>query len=251
MQDFDIYVVSLMGSPRRDSFSKAADTKLAWRFFDAYDHLHPALSYNPDRAKVIHGRMLKNGELGCFSSHYALWRASAEAERNILVFEDDVRVDWPFFERLAHEAVLLSGLDYLRFFSKKCPPNRAVRSFLDRELVEYLGHPFGTQAYYMSSRMAAKLIGEVREIVRPVDDEMDRAWAHAMPNLALLPAPVLELSSGSQIGQRLPVRQTKAVRLLNLAIRTREKLRKEIYFIRRRFGAKMPSAARRRAVTSA
>lgn len=238
MQPFDIYVVSLVNSPRRAIFSENAKTELRWRFFDAHDKLHPDLSYDAARSQIFHGRTLRPGELGCFSSHYAIWRAAAADGRDVVVFEDDVYVDWPFFERLVREEGLLSSLEYLRFFSKRCPTNIELEGFMDRKLVEYLGHPFGTQAYYMSSQMAKKLVGEINEVLHPIDDEMDRAWVHAMPNLGVLPPAVLELSHGSQIGQRLPVRQGGWVRLLNLVIRVREKARKELYFIGRRLRAR-------------
>src|SRR3546814_16842386 len=37
-------------------------------------------------------------------------------------------------------------------------------------------------------------------LFRSIDDEMDRSWAHGLPNLALYPAPILEAAVVSDIG---------------------------------------------------
>src|SRR5258706_14874795 len=115
-----IYVISLAGSARRSPFSRRAKTELPWQFFDAHDTIAPPLSYSPREAMRVHGRELRDSELGCFSSHYALWCLSAREERNIVVLEDDLYVDWNFISALLREVGRRKDIGYLRLYAK-CP----------------------------------------------------------------------------------------------------------------------------------
>ena len=67
-------------------------------------------------------------------------------------------------------------------------------------MVEMIGPAYGTQGYAITLAGARAFIDECRVIRRPIDDAMDRSWAHGVRNLALFPAPILEATVPSAIG---------------------------------------------------
>jgi glycosyl transferase family 25 len=97
------------------------------------------------------------------------------------------------------------GIQYLRLYYK-APARHAVlkENFLERSrsIVELSGAAFGTQGYLITKAGAKTLLDHCRVVRRPVDDEMDRSWAHGLPNLAVFPFPIIEESSPSSIGSR-------------------------------------------------
>src|SRR5688500_9202293 len=90
-----ILVLSLdLAVDRQAVFARSAPEGVDWSFFDAWRTLHPELDYDEQRAQINFGRVLTKGEIGCYSSHYAMWTAlieDGEADRYIIL-EDDVIV---------------------------------------------------------------------------------------------------------------------------------------------------------------
>lgn len=203
-----IFVISMTTAlGRRKVFeARAASTALAWRFFDAKTSLHPTLTYDAERAIQVNGRALQPGEIGCYSSHYALWEqllADADAEQ-YLVLEDDVILDWPFVEKLLETDFAAEGVDYLRLYYKR--PVRSImrkQPFVTRDcsLLELFGRAYGTQGYVITKAGAKAFLDACGTVVRPIDDHMDRSWEHGVANLALFPCPLIEENVPSSIGQ--------------------------------------------------
>ncbi|WP_119304113.1 glycosyltransferase family 25 protein [Dongia deserti] len=201
-----IIVVSLADAEeRRSRFrERAQNAPVAWDFYPARTSLHPALSYDEQAAIVAKGRPLRAAELGCFSSHYAAWEdlQSDEADQYV-VLEDDVIVDWTFLSKLAEIALTEMGINYLRLYYKFPTTTAVVREdFIERarSIVELGGPAYGTQGYAITKAGAKVFLDHCRTVTRPIDDEMDRAWVHGQPNLAVFPFPVMEEFSGSTIG---------------------------------------------------
>lgn len=201
-----ILVVSLKGAEaRRRAFGAAAgEARLDWEFFDAFESLHPALDYREEEALVAKGRPLTRGEIGCYSSHYEAWRQLADGPHDqYIVLEDDVIADWDYlaaFARIDHGA---AGHDYIRLYYKKPAPMRMIEKDFGartRWLVELRGFCFGTQGYLVTRKAARAFVAHLAIMRRPVDDEMDRAWAHGIPNLAVFPFPIMERAQESGIG---------------------------------------------------
>lgn len=235
-----IKVVSLVGSSRRHAMSSQfEDTSLQWSFQDAATALPDELKYIPEKARRIRGRYLEKGELGCFASHYLLWKgliddSNADA---YIILEDDVVIDKGFFEKFvadAHEA--LDGINYLRFYSKVPSVHLNRKKFMDRFVVEYGELTFGTQAYYIDKHAAAKYLKSLTEVVRPIDDEMDRSWFHGVHNFCVFPHPVFEVQGPSTIAseRRQLNPPTGVYRLGWLKERLHERFRKMRYRWRRR-----------------
>lgn len=205
-QPCPVVVISLArATARREGFAaRAADADIDWRFFDACTERPTALAL--DEAAVLRnkGRALTRGEIGCYASHWSIWRDMID--QNIsqrIVLEDDVVVDWAYLERLAAVDLSAAGIDYLRLYAKRPTFQRVVRKdFLQhsRSVVELIGLAYGTQGYAITLAGAKRLVAHMSVIERPVDDGMDRSWAHGLPNLALFPAPLFEAVVPSDIG---------------------------------------------------
>ena len=201
-----VLVISLPdATERRAAFAaRAAGVTLDWRFLDGRRGLGPDLSYDPDEAVIFKGRPLSAGELGCYSSHYAAWTSFLQSPATqLIVFEDDTIVDWTFVEKLARIDLQASGIGFLRLYAMDPGPcRRLLANAVDfqRHLLEYSDRVFGGQAYVLTRAGAERLVGHCGAVRRPIDDELDRSWAHGLPNLCLFPFPVIAQSGVSTIG---------------------------------------------------
>jgi glycosyl transferase family 25 len=223
-----VFVISqLLALERRQKFSGRAEfCGVDWEFFPALDRVHPQLNYDVDKAIVNWGRPLRPGEIGCYSSHYALWMALLDDEvEHYLIMEDDIIVDWEFVKLLERYDFAAANLDYLRLYYKMIGRTTVIQY----HFVEF-SHTLvrvdervagGTQAYVISKTGARALVEHCKALERPIDVELDRVWAHGIQNMSVFPFPVMEESVDSTIGfgryeqfeipQRLRMRHKRAV----------------------------------------
>jgi len=201
-----VFVVSLASaeSRRRAFAERAAATTLDWQFFEACTALAPGMAVDEAAVRRNKGRALSPGEIGCYASHFSIWQMMIDQQIDqAIVLEDDTVVDWAYLDRLARTDLHAFGVDYLRLYAKRPTWQRVVhRDFLQhsRTIVELIGLAYGTQGYVITRAGAALLVEHCRVVRRPVDDAMDRSWAHGLPNLALTPAPLFEATVASEIG---------------------------------------------------
>jgi glycosyl transferase family 25 len=196
-------IISLPGSDeRRRAMARQMEQIGAdWQFFDARRDAPEGLSYRPQMARWMRGRELTPGELGCFASHVAIWRGLLETPGldGLCVFEDDLLIDPTFFGRMA-EFVRECPLGYVRFYGKLPVPTTRICDTIGRRQIVYFERPvYGTQAYWITRPMAERFLASISEVVRPIDDEMDRCWAHGVPSAGVFPYPVIEVDFGSTI----------------------------------------------------
>lgn len=233
---FMIRVVSLATAfERRSHFSaSAAGTSLPWAFSDAHTACcEPLLNDAPAQLARI-GRPLGSAEIGCYSSHVSIWREFLDSDAKVLVvFEDDVVVDWRFVEHLLSFDLCKAGVMHLRLFNKvPCKYVLLASPFMGRyhHLIRNKKFALGTQAYVLTREGAGVLQRHCRVIVRPIDVEIDRAWAHGVPSLTIVPSPVFERFVGSTIGlERFEARRA-SVRFH--VYRLSEVLRRVLYNVR-------------------
>jgi glycosyl transferase family 25 len=230
----NVLVISLPDAAERRALfaERAKGTSLDWSWFDAHRELSADLRHDPDEAIVAKGRPMYAGELGCYSSHYAAWRAFLNtAAPQLLVLEDDTIVDWGFLEKLATVDLAAAGVRYLRLYAKRpCAFREVLRDAVQqqRTLIEYLDRPLGTQGYLMTREGAERFVRHCREVRRPLDDELDRSWDHGVACLGLFPFPVIEQATASGIGPdrfgrfEIPSR----LRLRRLAMKQRDRVLK-------------------------
>uniref|UniRef100_A0A6Q2YBI8 Glycosyl transferase family 25 domain-containing protein n=1 Tax=Esox lucius TaxID=8010 RepID=A0A6Q2YBI8_ESOLU len=110
------------------------------------------------------GRVLTRGEIGCFLSHYKIWKQVAELGlRRVLVLEDDVRFEPRFRSRLM---TLLENVDRVRldwdliYIGRKRLQVKQPEPWV--EGVSNLVHPdysYWTLGYALSLQGAKKLLG--------------------------------------------------------------------------------------------
>jgi glycosyl transferase family 25 len=191
---------------RRTAFAaRAANTALHWQFFDAHRKLSDQLVYSDAMAIRDKGRPLQPGELGCYSSHFDLWtRLLADPHVDqYIILEDDVIVDWKAIEIISSVNFQESNIKYMRLYYKK-PGSFFLRrpNFIinGRTLIELKDFCFGTQGYVITKSGATTFVASCRHVTRPIDDHMDRAWEHGIPNLCIVPFPVIEEAVPSTIG---------------------------------------------------
>jgi glycosyl transferase family 25 len=239
-QPFLIRVISLARSPRRAIFTERAQTTLEWDFLDARTSNTTGLPYDARKSERIYGRALKPSELGCFSSHHALWQLCAKAGRPLIVFEDDVDPHWPFLEAFACDYQAYAGIDFLRFRGTFDTERVAVGDILDRKLLEALGYPRGGQGYLLTPAHAKRLLIRLRLLARPVDDEIDRVWRYGGRNLLVDPPALSPRDEPSDIGD-LGRNEFIQTGMLRTALRVFEKLQKETYISCRRLQLRAPA----------
>ncbi len=90
------------------------------------DHVHPYFLHTHKTLKMLDswsagyyalkflGKSMSIGELGCYASHYALWRRCVALQEPICVLEDDVGLQSNFFESLDFLEKEISNLGYAR-----------------------------------------------------------------------------------------------------------------------------------------
>jgi glycosyl transferase family 25 len=201
-----VFVVSLdTALDRRAAFAaRATSSGIKWQFYDAHRELSPGLVYSDAVAIAHKGRPLRPGELGCYSSHYSLWRQLIEDDADqYIILEDDVIVDWKAIEIISNVDLMRSGVDYLRLYQKR-PSTFILRKSRyitqERALIELTNMTFGTQGYVITRKAAKTFLEFCSEVRRPIDDQMDRFWDHGVPNLCLFPFPIMEEAVPSMIG---------------------------------------------------
>ncbi|EHH59352.1 Procollagen galactosyltransferase 1 [Macaca fascicularis] len=128
----------------------------------------------PGYRDPYHGRPLTKGELGCFLSHYNIWKEVVDRGlQKSLVFEDDLRFEIFFKRRLMNlmRDVEREGLDWDLVGRKRMQvehPEKAVPRV--RNLVE-ADYSYWTLAYVISLQGARKLLAaEPLSKMLPVDE---------------------------------------------------------------------------------
>ena len=171
---------------------------LSFEFFRAIDGRageHSGFKhYSEDYCLKTWRRPLTPGELGCFASHYLLWKRCAEENEPIVVVEDDARIGKNFGEAIRVAPTLLVSFGYLRLAGTNMVSFRPVVSSAKPpwEIVRFNEGPLGTQCYGISPDGARRFLRFADRWDLPVDHYMDAFWRHGVLSLGLLPFPVSE-----------------------------------------------------------
>uniref|UniRef100_A0A3B1IR18 Cerebral endothelial cell adhesion molecule n=1 Tax=Astyanax mexicanus TaxID=7994 RepID=A0A3B1IR18_ASTMX len=123
----------------------------------------------------FNGRSLTKGEVGCFLSHYYIWKEMVDMQLDkALILEDDVRFQGNFKRRLRHlmEEVELAELDWdiIYLGRKQVNPSKEEPVQNVKNLV-YVDYSYWTLSYIISLQGAQKLINaEPLSKMLPVDE---------------------------------------------------------------------------------
>ena len=161
--------------------------------------------YNQSACLRRFGAALLPQEIGCFASHFSLWRRCAQEGVPVLVLEDDVTLldDFPKMVDLAQMRIRERRL--IRLSGLFDEPFRVVEEMGEYKLVRYLKGPLGGQAYMLSPEGAATLVEAASVWNEPMDHFLDRFWSHGVLPYAILPFAALQEDAAEQassIGSR-------------------------------------------------
>ncbi|XP_012929130.1 probable inactive glycosyltransferase 25 family member 3 isoform X1 [Heterocephalus glaber] len=181
----EVFVISLARRPgrRQRMLSSLWEMEISGRVVDAVDGrmLNSSILRRlgvdllPGYQDPYSGRTLTKGEVGCFLSHYSIWEeVVARGLAQVLVFEDDVRFERNFRQRLEWlmEEVAVQKLewDLIYLGRKQVSPEEEVAVEGMPGLV-VAGYSYWTLAYALSLAGAQKLLASqpLRRMV-PVDE---------------------------------------------------------------------------------
>lgn len=219
-----------------------SNTNLRFYFFKAVDAKKiesgeiRVKNYNPILSKLFKGKILSNGEVACFSSHYALWQKCLMLNQPIVVLEDDVS----FANNLEGLAkIYQSNFSYVRLMY-------LFNKGIDREIGDnfYINYDrvCGTQGYYLSPSGAKRFIAKAKHFIYCVDDYMDMSHIHKVPNIIYKPFLLSEDMQGTTIMGREKVRINILLKLSREICRIYQSLR--AFFYRNFFAPKIDELKR-------
>jgi len=239
MTRVSVKVISLSGSSdRRAVISKSLESfEFQWAFFDALSgDSRGDLIYDEGCALRYFGRPLSGNEIGCFKSHYTVLKnfINEEASEWMIVFEDDLLIDTKFDYGALIAYLSESGIDCLRLYCRRWKAADVVGYYYYRQLLRFRTDPYGIQSYIINKRAASAILANIRDIRRPIDDEIGRFWEHGVRIIGLFPFPVLETSAASTLqASRLEASRRTPTRLSDhaarLLLRSLDKVGKTTY----------------------
>lgn len=205
-----IFVINLDRSPGRRAavFARLGELGLHATRFPAFDGATLSAAeqgYNGRKRRLIYGKDLTIGEIGCARSHLGVY---AEMERQgvecALVLEDDALIDDSLPDAIAALEQCRSEWDLVRFLAKPKDLKRArpVRNVANGfTLCRVYGTPGGAYAYVLTRNAAARLAEAGKVLWRPIDTLHGQVWAHGLKVRCITPCPVApDMENDSTIG---------------------------------------------------
>ena len=193
-----IFVISLVRDTERREAMKKELAGLDFQFFDAVDGREldePKYRHRmqADWWRVMRGRRMSPGMIGCFLSHYAVWERMVESGTPYaIVFEDDARLDDDFtvvIEKIMENAAAAEWDVILLSAKKRYPIDRALTSLHgDRRLVRYGRRVGGTVGYLIRREAAEALLHYCWRIRAPISWLYAEWWQNGLTFLSVDPA---------------------------------------------------------------
>ncbi|XP_054709347.1 glycosyltransferase 25 family member-like [Uloborus diversus] len=168
-----VYLISLARRPnkRQRMLNTLSVLGISAQLFDAFDGQalnetfikQMGIKMLPEYADPYHKRPLTKGEIGCFLSHYNIWRDIIENHhRTALVFEDDIRFE-PYFKQKVHKILkeiqkigLVWDLIYLGRKRLSEDPEPYVKG--TNNLLVHVEYSYWTLSYLITLEGARKLV---------------------------------------------------------------------------------------------
>ena len=184
----EIVVISLLRAvDRREAIKRQfSHIGLDFSFFDAVDGKqgHELFArFDARKAKRIGEIPLTAGHLGCYASHYLVWKRCYESGKPMIVLEDDAQIfKQPFLRFLGVSSVFPENIECVRLFESKSR-NRARLPVFEHKGVtvsKFLrGHKSAT-GYFLRPSAAKKFLDYAKTWAEPVDIEMDQFWDNSV-----------------------------------------------------------------------
>ncbi|MGJ8647764.1 MAG: glycosyltransferase family 25 protein [Marinomonas colpomeniae] len=185
-----IFVISLKRSVERRTWMAAqlSEQGVDFEFFDAIDgHAEPPnkLFDNYDYFKrlwLTSGKMPSKGELGCYASHYLLWKKCALSNESVLVIEDDAKIKLNFASMLPTIENEVLAYGFLRLEDKNDKGELYLKEEKSNCSVAFMTNNFGgARCYVLTPGAAQKLLSKSDRWCMPVDNYMGSIYLHNMP----------------------------------------------------------------------
>ena len=152
---------------------------------------HPLFErYDDELRKKRKGDALTRGQLGCFASHFLVWKQCVELNEPLLVLEDDITVIDDRLNRfleLVHE--LDDRVECVRLFKNNTKHHKVIpyTSLGDLAIVKYTKGPMSGMGYYLTPGSARKFISNADKWFLAVDMYMDRFWTNKVECFGVIP----------------------------------------------------------------
>lgn len=197
LQPPPIIVISLPDSHARRTHiaGQLERLRLKFRLFDAHRPTEYPPTYERSTRLRIYGNDLTLGEIGCYLSHFAVWRQLANSNHDVwCVLEDDVVITDEFTERLVQAMLTSTPWGIMRLYDGGSAGTRTLQDNLAGIHLQYhRKQPGGLLGYLVRRHAAIRLIEFGQQIVHPVDDMINRHWEHRIPMLSTSPPSRLTL----------------------------------------------------------
>lgn len=161
---------------------QAIDGRKGWH--SLFEH------YDDQKSQRWKGKSLSLGQLGCFASHYMLWKECVELNESIIVLEDDAVIDVSrFYDFLENIKNIDSRYECLRLFRNFSKHHRSwfVGKVGSLSIVKYTKGPMRATGYYLTPQAAIKFINSSQRWFLPVDMTMDRFWRNNVECFGVFP----------------------------------------------------------------
>lgn len=184
-----------------DRWEAIAAQLAGWPFpvtrFDAIDGLRMNATelgalYSSARNRRQYPQPLTPGEIGCYASHVAIWRALLDSEEPcVAVFEDDVRLHPALPEVLRAVDELGGDWGMLKLIGRSREKVAWHQPWIPgHRLIRYRRVPSWTSAYVINRNGAAQLLSACVPFGRPGDIDLRYWWESGCAIIGVQPYPV-------------------------------------------------------------
>ena len=235
-----VYAISLArAQERRANIKRRLDALgVAYEIVDAVDGAALDLSQYAHRLKqnkcrARHGYELTRNEIGCFLSHYNLWRRVADGDDECaLIVEDDAVWDDDFADVICAIAQCEWHWEVVNLGMARHKINRTLCELPGgRKLVRCRRQVSTTTAYLISRSGADKLLEYCEEIRAPVDSMYLEYWKNGVAYYCVKPVPARQSGEESVIDykERSLVKHTVTERMLIWLWRKSDLVRQHLF----------------------
>ncbi len=136
------------------------------------------------------GREVLPGEIGCYASHLAVWRAFLDSACEVaLILEDDVVFHDDFPAAVDALMAVAGQWDMVKLNCIRAKQPVLRRRLGSYRLNAYLGAFTGMGAYMVSREFAAAQMAAMLPMTRPIDHRLDRFSTRSFRHYGLEPFP--------------------------------------------------------------
>lgn len=179
----EVYMINLKRRPERRIKMELTMKELGldFKYFEAVDGktltdeilIEMGITLLPEYSDPYHKRRMTMGEIGCFLSHYTIWKEMVELNlQEVLILEDDIKFEPYFKERageLMREARAIGGFDLIYFGRKRLQENEIYLK--ESENFVLVSYTYWTLGYVITLEGARKLLAaEPLKRLLPVDE---------------------------------------------------------------------------------